>query len=48
MIGGLLVNAGVGILVLFRTNHNQKENISIVVTLYSIGVISAIILNFMF
>lgn len=46
MIGGLLVNAGVGILVLFRTNHNQKENISIVLTLYAIGVISAIILNF--
>lgn len=46
MIGGLLVNAGVGILVLFRTNHNQKENIKIVLTLYAIGVISAIILNF--
>ena len=45
MIGGLLVNAGVGLLVLFRTNHNQKENISIVLTLYAIGVISAIILN---
>ena len=45
MIGGLLVNAGVGILVLFRTNHNQKENIKIVITLYGIGVISAIILQ---
>ena len=46
MIGGLLVNAGVGLLVLFKVNHNQKENINIVVTLYAIGVISAIILNF--
>ena len=46
MIGGLLVNAGVGLLVLFRTNHNQKENTSIVLALYAIGVISAIILNF--
>ena len=27
MIGGLLVNAGVGLLVLFKVNHNQKENI---------------------
>jgi len=47
MIGGLLVNAGVGLLVLFRVNHNQKENIKIVLGLYAIGVISAIILQFL-
>jgi len=46
MIGGLLVNAGVGLLVLFRVNHNQKENIKIVLGLYAIGVISAIVLQF--
>jgi len=46
MIGGLLVNAGVGLLVLFKVNHNQKENIKIVLGLYAIGVISAIILQF--
>jgi len=46
MIGGLLVNAGVGLLVLFKVNHNQKENIKIVLGLYGIGVISAIILKF--
>lgn len=46
MIGGLLVNAGVGLLVLFKVNHNQKENIGIVTTLYIIGVISASILQF--
>lgn len=45
MIGGLLVNAGVGIIVLFKVNHNQKENIKIVLGLYLIGVISAIILQ---
>jgi len=45
MIGGLLVNAGVGLLVLFKVNHNQKENIRIVFTLYLIGVISALILQ---
>ncbi len=46
MIGGLLVNAGIGLLVLFKVNHNQKENIGIVFTLYAIGVISAIILQY--
>ena len=45
MIGGLLVNAGVGLLVLFKVNHNQKENIGIVTALYIIGVISAIVLQ---
>lgn len=45
MIGGLLVNAGVGIIVLFKTNHNQKENVKIVLALYAIGVISTIILQ---
>lgn len=46
MIGGLLVNAGVGLIILFKVNHNQKENISIVAGLYLIGVISAIILQY--
>ena len=44
-IGGLLVGAGVGLLVLFRVNKNVKENIFITITLYGIGVVSAIILN---
>lgn len=47
MIGGLLVNSGVGILVLFKVNHHQKENVGIVITLYLIGVISALILQFL-
>lgn len=46
MIGGLLVNAGVGLIVLFKVNHNLKENIKIVLGLYAIGVISAILLQF--
>ena len=45
MIGGLLINAGVGLLVLFRVNKHQKENILIVIGLYIIGVISAIVLQ---
>lgn len=46
MIGGLLVNAGVGLLVLFKVNHHQKQNIKIVLTLYAIGTISAMVLQF--
>lgn len=45
MIAGLLVNAGVGLLVLFRVNRNWKENVKITAILYSIGVISGIVLE---
>ena len=47
MISGLLVNSGVGILVLFKVNKRIKENASIIVLLYTIGVIGGIILQFM-
>lgn len=43
MLAGLLVSGGVGLLVLFRTNRNAKENISIVGLLYAIGVVSGLI-----
>ena len=46
LISGVAVNAGVGILVLFKTNKNLKENIKIVSLLYIIGVLSGIILEF--
>ncbi len=45
MMSGLLVGAGIGLLVLFRVNDNKKENIKIVGILYIIGVIFGIILN---
>ena len=46
MMSGLLVGAGVGLLVLFRANRKRlKENIKIVVTLYFFGVIAGIILD---
>lgn len=45
MISGLLVNAGVGLLVLFRVNKNIKENILIIILLYAIGVISGFLLG---
>lgn len=46
MISGLLVNAGVGLLVLYRVNKKLKENIFITFLLYFIGVISGLFLEF--
>ena len=45
MIGGLLTSSGVAILVLFKSNKNIKENFSILGIVYSIGVISGIIIQ---
>lgn len=45
MLSGLLVGAGVGLAVLFKTNKGIKENLKIVGLLYAIGVISGIILE---
>lgn len=45
MLAGLLVNAGVGLLVLFRVNHDKKDNLKIVELLYLIGVASGIVLE---
>ena len=45
MIAGLLVNTGVGLLVLFRTNNDLKENIKITVLLFLIGAILGIIFD---
>lgn len=46
MLAGLLVNAGVGLLVLFRVNHDIKENLTILGLLYAIGVVSGIACSF--
>lgn len=45
LISGVAVNAGVGLLVLFKTNKNLKENLKILGILYTIGVSSGIILE---
>lgn len=45
MIAGLLVGSGVGLLVLFKSNHNIKENLAITVLLYVIAVVCGIVLN---
>ena len=47
LISGLLVGAGLGLAVLFKTNKGVKENIKIVLLLYCIGVTSGIILGFL-
>lgn len=46
LVAGLLTGAGVGLIILFRTNKNIKENIFIVCLLYIIGVISGLGLQF--
>ncbi len=45
MMSGLLVGAGVGILVLFRSNSHIKENLTIMGVLYLIGVVFGILLD---
>ena len=39
LISGLLTGCGVGLLILFKTNKNLKENIIILILIYFIGVI---------
>lgn len=39
MLAGTLISAGVGYLVLFRTNRSVRENMVIIVMLYGIGVV---------
>lgn len=41
-MAGLLTGSGVGLLILFRVNHNRKENLKILGLLYGIGVIVGI------
>lgn len=45
LIAGLLTGSGIAIIVLFKENKNIKENIFIVFLLYSLGVISGLILE---
>ena len=45
MLSGLLVNGGVGLLILFRENKNLKQNLMITGILYFSGVISGILIE---
>lgn len=45
MLSGVLTGSGIGILVLFRTNKDLKENLLILSLIYLIGVFSGIIID---
>ncbi len=45
MLSGLLTGAGVGLLILFRTNKNIKENLTILAIIYFVGVIIGYLLD---
>ena len=45
MLSGLLVSAGVGLLVLVRANRHWKQNLAIIAVLYAIGVVWGLIVN---
>lgn len=44
-LSGLLTGAGIGLLILFKTNKNLKENIEIMTLIYLIGITSGIIID---
>ena len=45
LAGGLCTGAGVGLLVLFRQNENQKQNFAILCIIFVIGVFSGLVLS---
>lgn len=45
MMAGLLVGAGVGLLVLYRTNRPLKQNVKITALLYGIGVAAGLLID---
>lgn len=45
LLSGLLTGSGAGLLVLFQTNHNWKENIGITAGLYLTGTACGVLVN---
>lgn len=45
LIGGLLTGAGVALVILFKSNNNLKENLTILTLLYLLGAISGFIID---
>lgn len=48
LFAGLFSNAGIGLLVLFRTNRSLRENLVITGVLYFLSVFAAVIIDFLF
>lgn len=47
LMSGLLVNAGIGVLVLLRSNTNRKEDLKIIGILCGVGIVVGIIIDFL-
>ncbi|MCI7814610.1 MAG: putative manganese transporter [Lachnospiraceae bacterium] len=47
MMSGVLVGAGLGLLVLFRVNEDKKECLKVLCLLYAIGVAAGIVIEFL-
>lgn len=45
LLSGLLTGSGVAILILFKSNKNIKENVSILLLVYSLGVLTGIVID---
>lgn len=45
LFAGLLSNAGIGLLVLFRTNRSLKENLAVMALLFAFGALSGILIG---
>jgi hypothetical protein len=48
MIAGLLANAGVGIMVLFRVNPDWKNNLRIVGYITAVSMLTGFLLHYLF
>lgn len=45
MLAGLLAGSGLGLLLLFKSNKNAKENFGILATIYFVGVVAGIVID---
>lgn len=48
LFAGLLSNAGIGLLVLFRNNKNRRENLIITFTLFAFSAVAGVVLSIFF
>ena len=45
LFAGLLSNAGIGLLVLLRTNKDRRENLTVIALLFLLGAVSGMLIN---